>query len=465
MSVAKLRKILSLSFSLVIVLLFPLTIYASTATPSEARPSGVYSNFVESLDEDVLIVSPNNAISTDDYLESDDFDTLEAPVFMSSGDDSVVNTVNLTSVQMCLSYYDMAGVIRHKNVWLDKNGYASLSLPSDYASPIWFGFVLHKGALPPAGKYKMSVHFGSNVNIVYQSSSIWFGVRRNNVSQQESNYYVDGYYSSGDFRLSTDLSIGASTSQLNISNFLAYDSPAPPYGGYVSINFTRLSGDAPVQGGSPDSGNVDQDINQSISNNTAQQVEQGDTIIELIKNTIQTISSQLTAFWNQLAGEFTNLYNKMNQQHLESMDKVDEQIDNDNTNTDKVTTAIESHGNFIIEGLKKLFIPSDEYFKAYFDDLYSWFSERFGFLSFPIDLLLEVIDIFANSSQTDCVLVLPSFTIMDNLLWPEMSFNLTEFLDTNFPFVVVAIKTVTSIYLVMAFVQLCEEKWNEVMMN
>lgn len=67
--------------------------------------------------------------------------------------------------------------------------------------PLYGLVFLHKGALPPAGKYKMSVHFGSNTNIVYQSSSIWFGVRRNNVSQQESNYYVDGY-SSGDFRLS-----------------------------------------------------------------------------------------------------------------------------------------------------------------------------------------------------------------------------------------------------------------------
>ena len=288
-----------------------------------------------------IATSSNAMASMDDYLESDDFDTFESPVFMSSGDDSVVNTVNLTSVQMCLSYYDMAGVIRHKEVWLDKNGYASMSLPSDYASPIWFGFVLHKGALPPAGKYKMSVHFGSNTNIVYQSSSIWFGVRRNNVSQQESNYYVDGYYSSGDFRLSTDLSIGASTSQLNISNFLAYDSPAPPYGGYVSINFTRLSGEAPVQGGSPDSGNVDQDINQSISNNTAQQVEQGDTIIELIKNTIQTISSQLTAFWNQLAGEFTNLYAKMTQQHSE-------QLEADRTNTEDMIAAEESNTTNII---------------------------------------------------------------------------------------------------------------------
>lgn len=319
--------------------------FAMVATPSDAMR--------------VPVATSSNALLSQDYMESDDFDTLEAPVLMSSGDDSVVNTVNLTSVQMCLSYYDMAGVIRYKEVWLDKNGYASISLPSDYASPIWFGFVLHKGALPPAGKYKMSVHFGSNTNIVYQSSSIWFGVRRNNVSLQESNYYVDGYYSSGDFRLSTDLSIGASTSQLNISNFLAYDSPAPPYGGFVSINFTRLSGDAPVQGGSPDSGNVDQDINQSISNNTAQQVEQGDTIIELIKNTIQTISSQLEAFWNQLAGEFTNLYNKMTQQHSEQLqadrDNTDDMIaagqsnttdiiNNNNVNTDKVTGGYDNSG-------------------------------------------------------------------------------------------------------------------------
>ncbi len=353
------KRFMAVLVALSLSVLFVFPAFASVATPSNALPSESYLGFVQSLDEYADVATSSNATLSQDYMETDGFDTLEAPVLMSSGDDSVVNTVNLTSVQMCLSYYDMAGVIRYKEVWLDKNGYASMSLPSDYASPIWFGFVLHKGALPPAGKYKMSVHFGSNTNIVYQSSSIWFGVRRNNVSQQESNYYVDGYYSSGDFRLSTDLSIGASTSQLNISNFLAYDSPAPPYGGYVSINFTRLSGDAPVQGGSPDSGNVDQDINQSISNNTAQQVEQGDTIIELIKNTIQTISSQLTAFWNQLAGEFTNLYNKMTQQHSEQL-QADRQntddmiaagesnttdiINNNNANTDKITNGYDNSG-------------------------------------------------------------------------------------------------------------------------
>lgn len=86
-------------------------------------------------------------------------------------------------------------------------------------------------------------------------------------------------------------------------------------------------------------------------------MEQGETIIELIKNTIQTISSQLTAFWNQLAGEFTNLYNKMNQQHADQLqadrdnteDIINSQesnttniINNNNENTEKITNGYDS---------------------------------------------------------------------------------------------------------------------------
>lgn len=432
----------------------PFSSWADTASRSDA----------------IRVATSSNALPSQDYMETDGFDTLESPVLMSSGDDSVVNTVNLTSVQMCLSYYDMAGVIRYKEVWLDKNGYASMSLPSDYASPIWFGFVLHKGALPPAGKYKMSVHFGSNTNIVYQSSSIWFGVRRNNVSQQESNYYVDGYYSSGDFRLSTDLSIGASTSQLNISNFLAYDSPAPPYGGYVSINFTRLSGDAPVQGGSPDSGNVDQDINQSISNNTAQQVEQGDTIIELIKNTIQTISSQLTAFWNQLAGEFTNLYNKMTVQHTEQLEadrtNTDDIIAADDANTDKVTGAIEKHGNFIIEGLKSLFIPSDEYFKSWFDGMYQFFNDRLGFLMLPVDLLVRMVDIYTSAGSSSAGIPFPEFKWMDGTVIIPAQTVQFDFLNTDWgKGIQDKLYFVGNLIMIGALLSLMHRKFEEVLRN
>lgn len=448
MSAVKLRKILSLCFSLVFVILFPLTTFAMVSTPSDAIK--------------VPVATSSNVLPSQDYMETDDFDTLD--VMPLSDGDNYTSTVDLSKVQYFYRYKDSAGQLRVETGHLTSEGYFSVPLLADYSSTEYCLFSLDKSVIPNPGKYSVSVHFGSNTGgFTYDGFQVEYIQSFKSANTKFTQLDVNAVQSSGDYSYDTAFQIDSSVTRLTfISKFKP---PAPlPYGGYFSVSFTRLNNASDV-GFSPPSYTTSDDINQNIADNTSQMVEKQDTIIDQIMDVTQTISSQLTAFWNQLAGEFTNLYNKMNQQHQESMDKVDDQIDNDNANTDKVTTAIEAHGNFIIEGLKKLFIPSDEYFKAYFDDLYSWFSERFGFLSFPIDLLLEVIDIFVNSSQTDCVLVLPSFTIMENLLWPEMSFNLTEFLNTNFSFVVVAIKTVTSIYLVMAFVQLCEEKWNEVMMN
>ena len=408
------------------------------------------------------VATSSNALPFQDYMETDDFDTLD--VMPLSDGDNYTSTVDLSKVQYFYRYRDSAGQLRVETGHLTSEGYFSVPPLPDYSSTEYCLFSLDKSVIPNPGKYSVSVHFGSNTGgFTYDGFQVEYIQSFKSANTKFTQLDVNAVQSSGDYSYDTAFQIDSSVTRLTfISKFKP---PAPlPYGGYFSVSFTRLNNASDV-GFSPPSFTTSDDINQNIADNTSQMVEKQDTIIDQIMDVTQTISSQLTAFWNQLAGEFTNLYNKMNQQHQESMDKVDDQIDNDNANTDKVTTAIEAHGNFIIEGLKKLFIPSDEYFKAYFDDLYSWFSERFGFLSFPIDLLLEVIDIFVNSSQTDCVLVLPSFTIMENLLWPEMSFNLTEFLNTNFSFVVVAIKTVTSIYLVMAFVQLCEEKWNEVMMN
>lgn len=405
-----------------------------------------------------------------DYMETDDFDTLEAPALMSSGDDTVSNSVDYSGVQMCLAYYDMSGRIQHSFSQVNDNGYASIARPSDYASPYWFGFVLRKRALPPAGKYKVSVHFGSNTFISYDFTTFWFGVKYSNVSEQGSQIFVDGTYSSGDFSLSADVSIGASTSQFNISNFLKSDTGTPPWGGYVSINFTRLSGDAPVQGGSPDSGNVDQDINQSISNNTAQQVEQGDTIIELIKNTIQTISSQLTAFWNQLAGEFTNLYAKMTQQHSEQLqadrDNTDDIIAADDANTDKVTGAIEKHGNFIIEGLKSLFIPSDEYFKSWFDGMYQFFNDRLGFLMLPVDLLVRMVDIYTSAGSSSVGIPFPEFKWMDGTVIIPAQTVQFDFLSTDWgKGIQNKLYFVGNLIMIGALLSLMHRKFEEVLRN
>ena len=83
-------------------------------------------------------------------------------------------------------------------------------------------------------------------------------------------------------------------------------------------------------------------------------MQKQDTIIEQIVDTTQTISNQLHSFWDQLAGEFTNMYNKMNQHHSEDLaanrrnteDIIDSQesnttniINNNNANTDKLANG------------------------------------------------------------------------------------------------------------------------------
>lgn len=207
----------------------------------------------------------------------------------------------------------------------------------------------------------------------------------------------------------------------------------------------------------------------SIEENTSELVNQQNQTNGLLANIIQTISNQLTAFWNQLAGEFTNLYDKMNNQHQENLDKMDDQTDSLTENADKntniITGALEKLGNFLIDGLKHLFIPSDTFFKVYFDDLYSWFSDRLGFLSFPIDLLVMLVNMFLGSSSTDFIITLPSFQIMGEQLLTESSFNLTEFLNVHFAFLLTAIRFGVSVVIVFGFVKLCEKKWEEVMMN
>lgn len=170
-------------------------------------------------------------------------------------------------------------------------------------------------------------------------------------------------------------------------------------------------------------------------------------------------SSDVIANQDKNAQDIINNQNSGNQAIQDNADK----------NTETIVEKVEDVKNGIIsgivDGIKGLFLPSDDFFKAYFDDLYAWFSDRFGFLSFPVDLLIRLVDMFLGASFKDCVLVLPSFSISGYPLWGDLSFNLTEFLNTNFPFLLTSIQMVTSIYLIFSFVQLCERKWEEVMKN
>lgn len=194
-----------------------------------------------------------------------------------------------------------------------------------------------------------------------------------------------------------------------------------------------------------------------IANQSSQIAQNTATMNDTLKEIVQTISKQLEALWNQ----------QYNYIHLEDMANADKNADkiiaNQDENTSIVTDAIEEHGNFIIEGLKRLFIPSDEFFKEYFDDLYNWFSGKFGFLTIPIDILVQILDVFTTSQKVDFIVTLPPLSIMGEEVWPQQSFNFTDFMEKDFAFLITAIQTGTSILLIMSFIDLCRKKYDEVM--
>lgn len=196
-----------------------------------------------------------------------------------------------------------------------------------------------------------------------------------------------------------------------------------------------------------------------IANQSSQIAQNTATMNDTLKEIVQTISKQLEALWNQ----------QYNYIHLEDMANADKNADkiiaNQDENTSIVTDAIEEHGNFIIEGLKRLFIPSDEFFKEYFDDLYNWFSDKFGFLTIPIDILIQILDVFTTSQKVDFIVTLPPLSIMGETVWPEQSFNFTDFMEKDFAFLITAIQTGTSILLILSFIDLCRKKYDEVMRN
>lgn len=344
------RQLLSFFLSVFLLLALPLTAYAGTASSSDAlRPP---------------VASGSNALRPpmDDFVDSDGFD--DVPLMGGNeptGLPQIENTVKLSDVYINLQYYDMSGVIKSKYVRCGSDGYFRIERPSDYVSIYGVGIDLHKGALPSAGKYSIAINCHTNAggSTFYKQFYVGSSKENLNASGQLGSQEVDGLYNYSEFAYRGTVSLGVGQNfYLNV----LYDSSQSfgfAFDGYIKVNFTKLSSGASVDYDSPGSGSASEDLQQDMADNSAQQVEQGDTIIELIKNTIQTISSQLTAFWNQLAGEFTNLYNKMNAHHSEDLAKVDEQISADRQNTDDLISNQDKNTDTMVNGYDNSGMNSD----------------------------------------------------------------------------------------------------------
>lgn len=333
--------------------------------------------------------------------------------------------------------------------------------------------------LPASGGYLLSFDYASDFSYDYTSGRLWFDKSYSNAQKESGMLNLGSNFDqfSGDIYISPYEFNLTNVDQLIIYFNTNVSDQISQIGGSFAVHFERAS----VSSSAPSTGTdtSSQDYQVGVSNSL-------NIISNSLEELIQHISNQLAALWDQMynlmhvptmakldeilsslraIANNSDIYAVVEEIDSSSKEQTSQIVQNANENTSKVEQAVEKHGNFIIEGLKGLFIPSDEYFKSYFDDLYTFFSDRFGFLSFPIDLLQRLADLFLNSDDVDCVLTLPSFEISGEQLLTEQSFNLTEFLETNFSILLSALRIVGDCIIIGAFVNLCSKKWDEVMKN
>lgn len=394
----------------------------------------------------------------DDYVEEDEFDTV-GPV--SDGDEGYPNVI--------ANVYSGSTLITQKSgIYSGIQGdYYLYKFPRLSSGQYYdnFCYKLYRADLPSSGTYGVTYKFlqgATDISVSY--AYIHINSAGTNVAQSGISTDVDyTMNSSGLYTCTGNVKIDRTVSNIELK--MRFDSKRvdifevlvpmkQPY------KFTYAPQDGATALPPGDAGNSG---TTAIENNTAQMVEKQDTIIDQIMNVTQTISSQLTAFWNQLAGEFTNLYNKMNTQHSE-------QMQSDQDTRDTIREEEEKSRNFIvdgiIEGLKSLFIPSDEYFKSWFDDMYSFFSDRLGFLMLPIDLLVQLVGIYTGADSSFAGIPFPEFKWLDGtVIIPAQTVGFT-FLETEWGQEIQSkLYFVGNVIMIGALLNLMHRKLEEVLRN
>lgn len=398
-----------------------------------------------------------------------------------------MNTIDYSGAEVWLQYYDESlgdGILRYSKLPLSSNGVLRTSVynTSRY-DLVAFDIRLRKSSLPPAGKYKFTFDYSADIGPLYWHNSGTLGTKLsyNNASTQfpsvgfTASRYGDDY----GFKVNVDIPSYAANDffffvipiNWSIGDGAAYRPESVQWGGKLNFNFERLKSDSQVEfspsdyGDSADSNDsLIAQSSQQIADNTAQIVQGQNQVIEEIQALVQHISDQLFALWQQIYSGIWQPHERLMNRIIDAIDNVHiditenasnvaQQINkatnditksvtdntssiikNNNDNTTSINNKLEDTKQGIVsgilEGLKSLFIPSNEYFKAWFDDIYTFFSDRLGFLMLPIDLLIRLLNIFLSGNVQFTGIPFPELSWDGTIIIPAQQVGF-EFLNTE----------------------------------
>lgn len=400
-----------------------------------------------------LALSASNAIRNKSWDDN---------VSVASSVATVNNTVDFSGCYVTFRFDDGSESVR---VPLSLGGTFSYVVPSGRSVNSMILWLHTSASLPNSGKYLVQCDFASDTSITYNSVLNWMRWTSKNQSSRENAYTVPSNMvkqSSGDIYFKYTLSLVSNLDCFTFDYaFKESVNSGGAIGGRFAIDFTSSSGTPNIS--SPGTAPSNTDIQSGIASTTTQIASSVNEVYESIQQLMQHISNQLAALWDQMynymhvptynklqeillsiknismgsdlqkiADQISNTTTEQTSDLIANEDaRTDDIINNQNSNQQKTEAAIQKHGNFIIEGLKSLFIPSDEFFKSWFDDMYNFFHDRLGFLMLPIDILIKFIKMFQSAGSNFSGIPFPEFKWIDGtVIIPAQSVQF-EFLSTS----------------------------------
>lgn len=115
----------------------------------------------------------------------------------------------------------------------------------------------------------------------------------------------------------------------------------------------------------------------------------------------------------------------------------------------------------LIDGLKSLFIPSNDFFSNWWNDFKSFMDAKLGFLAKPIDIFITFISSYLNLSEDNIIINIPDITVPnfeDNILIHAQTFNWKELLQSKASFnnLWQLYLDFVDVFLIFNFIGLCE---------
>lgn len=386
---------------------------------------------------------------------------------------NVSNTVDRTNIPVQFFYENnFSSAMGQK--YLGSSGHFVFSDPQD-RNINFIRFKIPRSIIPSYGTFKLSLALRCDVSPDILSCNL-YGISQANGANAVVNTVVGNskfVKSYGDLYLAPTTVTLENFDYLDLRIYYNQVDPSSMMDGYLYVRFeyTSDTSGATVVGEQFDNDSaISNTANNTaqISQNTADLVYSQNETNGLLEDIIQHISDQLAAMWDQL-------YNLMavpwiqndNLRTNNTIDAIEENASNTNLTIEEQSSW---HANFIIEGLKSLFIPSSTYFGDTISSLFDWFEVKFGFLGYTLTYFIRLLNGIIGASQ-NTVIRFPGITVPNRAtnevyqilpaqnvdiaqqisLISENDFNLLEFM-----------RTAGDIVLVLGFIVMLQNKLHEV---